>query len=88
VRDTEGVGVEIVAKAVGVLTAALDDCTCVDELLTVDGSGDAVGPLHPAAITQISSTAHTANVAVLFFIKRVPRQKQRVTLDAKRRQYT
>jgi len=33
------------------------------------GVGDAVGPVQPAAITQKSNTAHTASVAVRFFIK-------------------
>jgi len=56
------------------LEIAFDEIVLVDELLAVDGVGDAVGPVHPAAITQKSSTAHTANVAVLFFIKLTPRR--------------
>jgi hypothetical protein len=57
-----------------VLAVALDEFACVVELLAVDGVGDAVGPLHPAAITQKSKIAHTASVAVRFFVKLTPQQ--------------
>jgi hypothetical protein len=38
------------------------------------GVGDAVCPVQPAAITQKSNTAHTANVAISFFVKLTPRR--------------
>ena len=56
------------------LEVAFDEIVLVDELLAVDGVGDAVGPVHPAAITQKSNTAHTANVAVRFLVKMTPRR--------------
>jgi hypothetical protein len=71
------VGGVLVGVAVGVTACTLEiafDETVLVELLAVDGVGDAVGPLHPAAITQKSNTAHTANVTVRFFVKLTPRR--------------
>jgi hypothetical protein len=59
------------------LEVAFDEIVLVDELLAVDGAGDAVGPVQPAAITQKSNTAHTTNVAVRFLVKLIPRGSDR-----------
>ena len=71
------------------LEVAFDETVLVDELLAVDGVGDAVGSVHPAAITQKSNTAHTANVAVRFFIKLTPRRSDgSLQMQKDFRQYT
>jgi hypothetical protein len=71
----DGVGVadgDKVTDAEGVAALVLE--AVLVDTFAADGVGDAVGPLHPAAITQKSNTAHTANVAVRFFVKLTPRR--------------
>jgi len=77
---TDGVGVtdgdtvtDADAVTACVLVATGAEVVVVDSF-AADWVGDAVGPVHPAAITQKSNTAHTATVAVRFLIKLTPRR--------------
>jgi len=77
---TDGVGVadgdtvtDADAVTACVLVATGAEVVVVDSF-AADWVGDAVGPVHPAAITQKSNTAHTANVAVRFLVKMIPRR--------------
>jgi hypothetical protein len=75
--DEVGVAVGVpVGVAVGVTASLAAACVAlllVEEFLALDGVGEAAGPLHPAATTQRSNTAHTASIAACFFIKLAPR---------------